>query len=139
MGEELMVIDASSIDVEDIETKIANLLASRADVDSNGQSACDHFGLVLSKVFRLLPSDCQTRYWDLDDFSCDFANRTGDVVTLQGISSWLAGGEDCDRFRLDLALDKVPLLYSCKFTSSTTGKQIAYVGKTPEGWLINAP
>ena len=110
-----------------------------SDVDLNGQRACEHFGLVLAKLFRLLPSNSQIRYWDLDDFSCDFANRTGDVATLQGTSSWLAGGEDCNRFRLDVALDKIPLLYSCKFTNSTTGKQVAYVGKTSEGWLINAP
>jgi hypothetical protein len=134
-----MLIDASSIDVDDVETKIADLLASPVDLDSNGQRACEQLGLVLAKVCRLLPSNRQTRYWDLDDFSCDFVNRTGHVVTLQGISSWLAGGEDCDRFRVDVALDKMPLLYSYKFTNSTTGKQIAYVGKTPEGWFINAP
>jgi hypothetical protein len=132
-GVELMLLDASSIHGDDVETPIASLLASPVDVASNGQRACDLFGIVLAKVFHLLPSDRQTRYWDVDDFSCDFANRTGDVVTLQGTSSWLAGGQDCDRFRLDFALDKVPLLYSCKFTSSATGKQVAYVGKIPEG------
>jgi hypothetical protein len=71
-----MLIDASSLDVHHVETKIASLLASPADVDSSGQRACEQFALALAKLFRLLPSNCQARYWDLDHFSCDFADRT---------------------------------------------------------------
>lgn len=57
-----MFLDASSHDVDDVE----------------------------SKSFPLLPRNYQTRSWDLDDFSCHFANRTGHVVILQGTPSWLA-------------------------------------------------
>lgn len=134
-----MFLDSLSLDLDGIETRIANLLASPVEVDSSGQRVCEQFGLVLARVFRLLPSNCQMRYWDLDAFSCDSATRTGDVVSLQGSSIWLSGGEDCERFRLDIALDTMPLLYSYKFTNSRTGKQILYVGKTPEGWLISGP
>jgi hypothetical protein len=134
-----MLLDATSLDLDRVEKEIADLLASPVDPDSNGQGACDQFGLVLAKVFRLLPSNVQPRYWDLDDFSCDSANRIGNVVTLEGTSYWLAGGKDCDRFRVDVALDSKPLLYSYKFTNRWTGKQLLYVGKTPEGWLVNGP
>jgi hypothetical protein len=134
-----MLVVAPNLDLGDLEDKIASLLAAGVDPDSHGQGACEQFALVLDKVFRLLPGNRQTRYWDLDDLSCDSADRTGDVVTLAGSSSWLAGGGECDRFRIDVALDQQPLVYSYKFTSSLTDKQILYVGKTPEGWLVNGP
>jgi hypothetical protein len=130
---------APNLDLEDIEAKIANLLAAGVDADSNAQRACEQFALVLDKVFRALPGNRQIRYWDLDDLSCDSADRTADVVTLRGSASWLAGGGDCNRFRVDVALDQQPLLYSYKFTGGLTDKQLLYVGKTSEGWLINGP
>ena len=134
-----MLLDVGNLDLGDAEAEIATFLRSGVDVDSNGQPACDQFGIVLAKVLRLLPGNRETRYWDLDDFSCDSAVRAGDLVTLQGYSNWLRGGGDCDRFRLDVALDQVPILYSFKFMNSTTGNQVLYVGKTPEGWLVNGP
>ena len=135
----MVPVVALNLDLGDLEAKIASLLAAGVDPDSSGQRACEQFALVLDKVFRVLPGNGQTRYWDLDDLFCDSADRTGDVVTLTGSSSWLTGGGDCDRFRIDVALHQKPLLYSYKFTNSLTDKQILYVGKTPEGWLINAP
>lgn len=62
-------------------------------------------------------------------------SRSDDVVTLCGIPYWLSGGERCDRFQIDVALGKEPLLYSFKFTNSMTGEQLLYVGKTSDGWL----
>jgi hypothetical protein len=134
-----MLLDAPTLDLGDAEAKIAFLLRGAVDVESNGQHACDQFGIVLARVLRALPSNRQARYWDLDDLACDAAARAGDVVTLRGTSTWLAGGSDCDRFRLDVALDQGSLLYSYKFTNSVTGSQILYVGKTPDAWLINGP
>ena len=134
-----MILDAPSLDLSDVESKIAGLLAAPLDAVANVQRACEHFGFVLENVLRLLPGNQPARYWDLDDISCDSANRTGDVVTLQGTCDWLSGSEDCDRFRIDIALGQEPLLFAYKFTNSATGKQLLYVGKTPEGWLINGP
>ena len=134
-----MAIEALHLDLSEVEAEITSLLGSAVDVDSNGQLACEQFGILLANVFRSLPGNRPTRYWDLDDLSCDSADRIGEVVTLQGTSNWLTGGEGCDRFRLDIALDSHPLLYSCKFTHNVTGEQVLYVGKTPEGLLINGP
>lgn len=60
-------------------------------------------------------------------------------LPLRGVANWLRGGVGCDRFRIDVALDKSPLLYSFRFTNSTTEQQILYVGKTPTGWLAHGP
>ena len=84
-------------------------------------------------MFRLLAGNRSSRYWRLDDFWCDSMSRSGDVVTLCGIPYWLSGGERCDRFQIDVALGKEPLLYSFKFTNSMTGEQLLYVGDV--GWL----
>jgi hypothetical protein len=58
---------------------------------------------------------------------------------LRGVPYWLSGGDGCDRFRIDVALDTNPLLYSYKFTNSMTDEQVLYVGKTPDGWRVNGP
>ena len=134
-----MLLDASNLDLDDVEAKIKDLLASTVNMDSNGQQACEQFGIAFVKVCRLLPGNRRPRYWQPDDFSCDSVSRSGDIVTLLGASNWLSGGDGCDRFRLDVALDKNPLLYSCKFTNSVTGEQVLYVGKTPGGWVVNGP
>ena len=70
---------------------------------------------------------------------CTSFSRAADIVTLKGIPNWLSGGDGCDRFRIDVALDKAPLLYSYKFSKSSTDEQVLYVGKTPTSWLVNGP
>lgn len=134
-----MLLDGSALDQDDAEAKVIGLLASAKDVDSNVQRACGEFEIVLAKVLSLLPGNRSSRYWQLDDLLCDSMSRAGDVVTMRGIPHWLSGGEGCDRFRLDVALDKEPLLYSYKFSNGLTGKQVLYVAKTPDGWLVNGP
>jgi hypothetical protein len=134
-----MAIDALHLDLSEVEAEITTLLGSAVDVNSSGQLACEQFGILLANVVRSLPGNRPIRYWELDDLSCDSADRISDLVTLQGTCNWLTGGDGCDRFRLDIALASHPLLYSCKFTHSVTGEQILYVGKTPEGLLINGP
>jgi hypothetical protein len=134
-----MLLDGSNLDLDDVEARITGYLTSAEEVDSNVHRACAQFEIVLAGVLRLLPGNRQSRYWGLDDFSCDSISRIGDVVTLQGVPNWLSGGGGCDQFRLDVALDTNPLLYSYKFTNSMTGEQVLYVGKTPDGWLVNGP
>jgi len=134
-----MLLDGTNLDLGDVEAKIAGYLTSAEAMDSNVHCACQQFEIVLANVFRLLPGHRESRYWDLDDFSCDSMSRSGGVVTLQGVPNWLSGGGGCDRFRLDVALDTSPLLYSYKFTKSLTDEQVLYVGKTPYGWLVNGP
>jgi hypothetical protein len=134
-----MLLDGSNLDLGDIEANIAGFLASAEEVDASVHRASEQFEIVLAKVLRLLPGNCRCRYWQLDDLSCDSMSRRGDVATLAGVPNWLSGGEGCDRFRLDVSLDKDPLLYSYKFTNSATGEQVLYLGKTPDGWLVDCP
>jgi hypothetical protein len=132
-----MLLDGSTLDLGDVEAKIRAFLVAAEDVDSNAQRACGQFEIVLASVFRLLAGNRSSRYWQLDDFWCDSVSRSGDVITLRGVPYWLSGGDGCDRFRLDVALGEEPLLYSYKFTKSATDEQVLYVGKTPDGWLVN--
>jgi hypothetical protein len=134
-----MLLDGANLDLGDVEVRINGYLTSAEELDSNVHRACGQFQIVLANVLRLLPGNRQSRYWDLDDFSCDSMSRSGDVVTLRGVPYWLSGGDGCDRFRIDVALDTNPLLYSYKFTNSMTDEQVLYVGKTPDGWRVNGP
>src|SRR5258708_34127243 len=134
-----MLLDRSILDLGDEEAKITGFLASAEEVDLKVHRACEPFDIVLAKVLRLLAANQSSRYWQLDDLSCNSMSRSGDVVTLHGVPYWLAGGEGCDRFRLDVALGKEPLLYSYKFTNSVTGEQVLYLGKTPNAWIVNGP
>ena len=105
-----MPLVAPNLDLGDLEDKIASLLAAGLAPDSHDQRVCEQFAFVLDKVLRVLPGNRQTRYWDLDDLTCDSVDRTGHVVTLAGSSSWLAGGGDCDRFRIDVAQGRIGAL-----------------------------
>ena len=139
MNSEAILLDGSDLALSETEAKIAASLASATDVDANVYRACEQLEVVLANVLRLLAGNRQSRYWQLDDLSCTSFGRAGDVVTLQGIPNWLRGGEGCDRFCIDVALDTSPLLYSYKFTRSVTDEQLLYVGKTPTGWLVHGP
>jgi hypothetical protein len=110
-------LDGLNLSLHDAEAKIVSLLASAQDVDSNVLSACEQFEIILPDVLRLLAGNRQSRYWQLDDLSCDFISRTQDIVTLKGFSNWLSGGDGCDRSRLDVSLNHRPLLIP---TSSRT-------------------
>lgn len=134
-----VVLDGSNVSRHEAEANIVSLLASAQEVDSKVLSACEQFEILLADVLRLLAGNRRSRYWQLDDLSCDFISRTRDVVTLKGVSNWLSGGDGCDRFRLDVSLNSKPLLYSYKFMNSISNEQILYVGKTPSGWLVNGP
>ena len=127
----------SNVVFEDLEANIGSLLAGAEDLDSNVHFACGQFGVILDGVLRLLPGNQKWRYWFLDDFDCNRFCRRDQIVTLLGSAYWLSGGEECDSFRLDIALDKEPLLYSYKFTKSKSGEQMLYIGKTPDGWVVN--
>jgi hypothetical protein len=138
-GRRPMLLDGTNLNLRDVEAKIAEHLTSVEEVESNAERACQQFEIVLANVLRLLPGNRRSRYWDLDGFSYDSMSRCGGVVTLQGVPYWLSGGDGCDRFRIDVALETKPLLYSYKFTNSMADEQVLYVGKTPEGWHINGP
>src|SRR5687768_14231014 len=112
-----MMLDGTNLNLGDVEARITGYLTSAEEMNFNVHRACEQFEIVLPNVLRLLPGNRQSRYWDLDDLSCDFMSRSGGVVTLQGVPNWLSGGDGCDRFRLDVALDTNPLLYSYKFTN----------------------
>ena len=135
-----MLLDGSKPDLGDVEATIRGLLATAEEVvDSNVADACSQFEIILASVCRFVPGHFQCRYWSLDDFYCTSVSRGDDVVTLQGVPYWLSGGQGCDRFRLDVALQTQRTLYSFKFTNSMSGEQLLYVGKTRSGWLINGP
>jgi hypothetical protein len=139
MNSETTRLDGSDLALRGPETEIAARLASAADVDANVQRACEQFEFILANVLGLLGGDRQSRYWDLDDFTCTTFSRVADVITLEGVPNWLSGGDGCDRLRIDVALDANPLLYSYKFTNGVTNDQVLYVGKTPKGWIVNGP
>ena len=115
-----MLLDGSSLDLRDVESKIAGFLGGADKLDSSVQSACVQFEVVLTNVLSLMSRKHPLRHWCLDDLYCDSFDRSDQVATLRGTSYWLSGGEGCDRFRLDVALDKDPLLYSYKFTDNMT-------------------
>lgn len=132
-----MLLDGSNLGLCDFESKIIRYLADAEEPDSSVHNACYQFGIVLHKVLRCLPGKYPWRYWSLDEFCCDGFRRRDQVVTLQGIPYWLPDIGECDFFRIDVALDKEPLLYSYKFKKSKSGKQILYIGKTLDGWIVN--
>ena len=139
MNSETTRLDSSGLALRGLETEITACLLSAAEVDANVRRACEQFEVILANVLRLLGGDRQSRYWDLDDFSCTTFSRVADVVTLEGVPNWLSGGDRCDRLRIDAALEAKPLLYSYKFSNRVTNDQILYVGKTPKGWIVNGP
>ena len=126
-------------DVSWHEDEIVRLLPGSDDVGENAQIVCGHFERILSAVFESLDKTLSWRYWCIDDFSCESIGHSETVVTLRGASYWLEGGENCEQFRLDVATNLDPLLYSCefsKFTHGGTQKQALYVGKGPDGWKL---
>jgi hypothetical protein len=70
MNSEVARLDGSGLALRGLETEIAACLVSTPDVDANVQRACEQFEVVLANVLRLMGGDRQSRYWDLDDFSC---------------------------------------------------------------------
>lgn len=132
-----MLLDGSNLDLVEIESKIIQYLKDAEELDSNVQNACAQFEMTLAKLLRLLPGNCPWRYWDLDDFYCNGFHRRDQIVTLKGVPYWLSGGEKCNSFRIDVDIDKDPLLYSFKFKNSKSGKQILYIGKISDGWVVN--
>lgn len=131
-----MLLDSSNLDLSDFESKIIGYLSEAEELDSRVKDACCQFGFVLHKVLRCLPGKYKWRYWSHDEFCCDGFRRRNKVVTLQGIPYWLPDIEECDSFRIDVALDKDPLLYSFKFRNNKSGKQILYLGKKSNGWIL---
>jgi hypothetical protein len=129
--------NASNLDFSETEARITDLLAGAQELDSSVHSAIASFEAILCDVLGLLCRKHSWRYWHLDALCCDSLSRSNEVVTLQGTSDWLTGGDGCELFRLDVALGTDPLLYSFKFTNSKSGKQTLYVGKTPSGWVVN--
>jgi hypothetical protein len=134
-----MLLDSSSLDLDDLEAEIASLLGAEEEVEAVRDRFCGLLEVILARVLRRVPGNRRCRYRDLDDLSCDLMNRADDVTELSGVATWLSGGEQCDYFRIHVALGGKPLLYSYKFINSATAEQILYVGKTPRGWLINGP
>ena len=132
-----MLLSAPELDVSDSEARIKALLASAQDLDDDVHDVCWHFGDILMRVLRSSPGDREWRYWSLDDLVPKSVSRSGNVMTLSGLAWWLSGGDGCQRFRLDVALDTEPLLYSYKFLDDGLTKQVLYVGKRPDGWLLN--
>jgi hypothetical protein len=136
-GIDVIKVDASTLDLSEPEAKIIELLAKAEEPSVQVQTACAYFDRILSSVFSLLAKDQPWRYWGLDDLWCEVVQRREQVITMQGTAYWLEGGSGCERFRLDVDLTTDPLLYSYKFSDRRRGKQVLYVGKTPDGWVIN--
>jgi hypothetical protein len=132
-----MLIDDCDPAVGHAEAKIRSSLVKAQELDSNVDAACDQFEVILVKVLRMMPGNCEWRYWSLEELCYDSFARSDHVVTLQGLPYWFSDVEGCDRFRIDVALDTDPLLYSFKFSNGTSGEQLLYVGKTPQGWVVN--
>ena len=101
-----MLLSAPELDVSDSEARIKALLASAQDLDDDVHDVCWHFGDILMRVLRSSPGDREWRYWSLDDLVPKSVSRSGNVMTLSGLAWWLSGGDGCQRFRLDVALDK---------------------------------
>jgi len=112
-----MLLEGSRLtDLGEVEATITSLLRETEGLDENARAACARFEIVV--------------------FDCEGFERKGGVVTFEGVAWWLEGGKDCERFRLDAALDTDPLLYSFEFSSGRTGAQTLYAANTPRGWQI---
>ena len=135
------LIDGSNLDLTKLEANIASFLGRATELDPSVHCACAGLERVLWTVVGLLPNThpLPVMMEGLDDLDCDEFKRKGQVVTLRGgIDRFNADYYDmCDMFRIDVALNTAPLLYSYKFLKAETGKQIFYVGKTPDGWIVN--
>jgi hypothetical protein len=116
------------------ESEVRRLLPVGASLDESVQQACGHFERILGSVFASLQEPRRYRFWCPDDLWCESLGFEGSVAALVGSACWLEGGQECDRFRIDVALDLDPLLYSYKFSHAETGRQSLYVAKTPGGW-----
>lgn len=132
-----MLLNHLSLDFAETEDRISRLLSVATEPNDDVQTACRYFEGILSCVFASLEKGHRWKRWGLDDLWCEHLSRRENVVTLQGTPYWLTGGDDCSEFKVDVALDTHPLLYSYKFTHRKKGKQVLYVGKTPDGWLLN--
>lgn len=127
--------DIPQLEFRDAEATLAKLLADPC-ADADAQRACDLLARILGGVLSTLDREHEWKRWDPDDLVCRSIERNGEVISLHGDVHWLTGGASCSRFRVDLALDTQPLLYSFKLLEQRRGRQVLYVGKTPAGWTI---
>ena len=96
-----------------------------------------HFGSILSGVFQRQEKETGFRNWCVDDLWGETLDKLPENITLSGRVFWLSGGGTCTLFKLDIARNTEPLLYSYKLLNSKR-KQELYVGKSYKGWIIKA-
>lgn len=127
--------DIPQLEFSDAEASLAKLLAEPC-THADAQRACDVLARILGDVLGSLDREHEWKRWDPDDLVCRSIERNEEVVSLHGGVHWLTGGANGSRFRVDLALDTLPLLYSFKLLEQRRGRQVLYGGKTPAGWTI---
>ena len=131
-------LDDLLYDISWHEDEIRRLLPVGASLGESVQGACGHFERILGTVFASLREPREYSHWCADDLWCESISFEGPLATLAGKAYWLEGGHECDRFRIDVALDVNPLLYSYKFSHEKTQRQTLYVAKTQSGWHFAA-
>lgn len=126
-------------DITDIEGKISEILVLKDRTEDQIQSVGQLCAFGLNEIFHYIDSVTGLRGWALDDLYVQDSTESAKKITLSGISHWLNGGANCERFQADIAKTTNPILYSFKFyKKSSNSPQVLYVGKTNSGWVVNA-
>ena len=130
-------MDKSSRKIEESESKIAQLILSEEITDEAAQRIGDLLGRILSSYFSTLNRDTGMRGWSVDDMYPTEIRSGNNKITLSGDIHWLSGGDICKHFQADIAKDLDPMLYSVKLKTNKLN-QVVYIGKTKNGWILNA-
>lgn len=130
-------MEKSSREIEESESKIAQLMLTEEITHESAQRIGDLLGRILSSYFSTLDRDTGMKGWSVDDMYPTEIRSVSNKITLSGDIHWLSGGDTCKHFQADIAKDIDPMLYSVKLKNKKFN-QVLYIGKTNNGWILNA-
>lgn len=123
--------------ISDSERTISEIIVQTEISKEDANIVCYLLGSILTELFSNQNRESGLRSWCVDEMYADKIEIFSKKLSLSGVIQWLGGGGDCAHYQVDIALDVVPLLYSYKLKNKRW-KQVMYIGKTFDGWVINS-
>lgn len=124
------------MEIEECENLISRIIAKPEVSKRDWNLVSASLGRILTNVFTKQGKETGLRSWSVDDMHADKVEVCDEKITLRGVIHWLGGGSNCVYYQVDLSRDTKPMLYSYKLKNKHW-KQVMYVGKTFNGWIVN--